>query len=285
MTFSQRIGRKPAKKDIQIQSMDDDLRNGLWNVVDTFYFEAQLDYSTENWEFFELFKNLWDELLKKKRNEIRPSRLVDDFRHIQVQPIFFDLQWNEIYDYIEYLEQNTDDEDIKSEFKLKCNKVLEREFSAYRFVGEDIVQITSKEEISEIEKAMTSPLQTVNIHLETALHRISDRNNPDYRNSIKESISAVEALCVKIVKQNKTTLGKALDIIKNNSKNTILMNEALSSAFDKLYGFTSSDNGIRHKLLEESKLEFVDARFMLIACSAFVNYLVSKADDANINLE
>ena len=30
------------------------------------------------------------------------------------------------------------------------------------------------------------------------------------------------------------------------------MNEALNIAFDKLYGFTSSDNGIRHKLLEES---------------------------------
>jgi len=27
---------------------------------------------------------------------------------------------------------------------------------------------------------------------------------------------------------------------------------------------------------------FADARFMLIACSAFVNYLVSKADDATI---
>jgi hypothetical protein len=62
------------------------------------------------------------------------------------------------------------------------------------------------------------------------------------------------------------------------------MNEALNIAFDKLYGFTSSDNGIRHKLLEESKLTFVDARFMLIACSAFINYLVSKAYDANIKL-
>ena len=66
-------------------------------------------------------------------------------------------------------------------------------------------------------------IKFINIHLETALHHISDRDNPHYQNS-KESISAVEALCVKIVKQNKTTLGKTLNIIKNNSKNTILMN-------------------------------------------------------------
>jgi hypothetical protein len=60
------------------------------------------------------------------------------------------------------------------------------------------------------------------------------------------------------------------------------MNEALNIAFEKLYGYTSADNGIRHSLSDEPNLSFADALFMLIACSDFVNYLVSKADDGNI---
>jgi len=71
--------------------MDDDLKNGLWNVVDTIYFETYLYYRTDTWEFFKLFKNLWNELLKQKRNEIRQHRFVDDFRYSQVQPIFLNL--------------------------------------------------------------------------------------------------------------------------------------------------------------------------------------------------
>jgi hypothetical protein len=51
----------------------------------------------------------------------------------------------------------------------------------------------------------------------------------------------------------------------------------LKSAFLSLYGYTSDANGIRHALLEEAQLTFEDAQFMLVACSAFVNYLTATA--------
>jgi hypothetical protein len=37
MQFSERMGFKPVKDIIQINSMDDDLRNGLWNVLTIYY--------------------------------------------------------------------------------------------------------------------------------------------------------------------------------------------------------------------------------------------------------
>jgi hypothetical protein len=86
---------------------------------------------------------------------------------MEVEPKFNLLQWNEVYNFLEYLEQNTDDEILKSKFKLECNKVLAREYSAYRFIEERIYEISSKEEINEIEEAINSPLITVNLHLET----------------------------------------------------------------------------------------------------------------------
>jgi hypothetical protein len=44
-----------------------------------------------------------------------------------------------------------------------------------------------------------------------------------------------------------------------------------------MYGYTSDAEGIRHALMDEPTLESEDAKFMLVSCSAFVNYLRSKA--------
>ena len=54
----------------------------------------------------------------------------------------------------------------------------------------------------------------------------------------------------------------------------------LRSAFEKLYGYTNDKKtGIRHSLMGEMG-EYVpdadEALYMLIICSAFINYLKSK---------
>ena len=59
---------------------------------------------------------------------------------------------------------------------------------------------------------------------------------------------------------------------------------ALKEAFDHLYGYTSSEEGIRHGSIKESEVDFDIAKFMLVSCSAFVNYLVSRASKAGIKL-
>ena len=57
-----------------------------------------------------------------------------------------------------------------------------------------------------------------------------------------------------------------------------ILHQALKKAFSALYGYTSDADGIRHALLDESTLTKADARFMLISCSAFVNYLKELSD-------
>jgi hypothetical protein len=149
-------------------------------------------------------------------------------------------------------------------------------------VGRNVTQITSDEEIGEIEQALDAPkgLKPVRTHLRRALELMSDRESPDYRNSVKESISAVEAICNLIAGDTKATLGQALKEIEK----IVALHPSLRSAFDKLYGYTSDAEGIRHALLEEPNLSFEDAKFMLVSCSAFVNYLVTKSSKAGIKL-
>jgi hypothetical protein len=119
-------------------------------------------------------------------------------------------------------------------------------------------------------------------HLKRALELLSDRKSPDYRNSTKESISAVEAICGLITGNPKAELGQALKEIERGNK--VKLHGALSGAFSKLYGYTSDAGGIRHALLDEPNLYFEDAKFMLVSCSAFINYLVAKSSKAGIEL-
>ncbi len=90
--------------------------------------------------------------------------------------------------------------------------MFEKENYAYRIINNEITAITSEQEIQSIEDALenTNQYSGVQQHLNQALKLMSDRQNPDYRNSIKESISAVESICKIVTNEDKATLGKAL---------------------------------------------------------------------------
>jgi hypothetical protein len=184
--------------------------------------------------------------------------------------------WNKVYQFIEFVGNLTNDlRDEADAFRRACNLVLERECSAYRFVGTTIAPITSEAEIKTIEEAAsmnTNPLRLVSTHIDTALKHLSDKKEPDYRNSMKESISAVEALCKFIARNEKATLGHALTAVTARVK----LHPKLQAALKSLYDYTSDDYGIRHALKDDAEPEAEDARFLLVTYSAVVNYLVEK---------
>lgn len=288
--FSQRKGIKSVKSVMQVDSMDPELRNGLWDALTVFYWDQVKDkallkdgWVCENEKIDALVKKLWHNYFK------RPIDTLKDYwpdTYKEIRKYFFTCNWNEVYDFIEFIANNYPDEynSVNSKFMDFCNSVLKRELSAYRFVGGKITQITSEEEISEIEEALeiSQPLKPVNVHLNRALDLLADRKSPDYRNSIKESISAVEAICNLITKEKKASLGQALKKIEIESK--VSLHPALKDAFSSLYGYTSNAEGIRHALLDEPNLSFEDAKFMLVSCSAFINYLIVKISKAGIKI-
>jgi hypothetical protein len=108
--------------------------------------------------------------------------------------------------------------------------------------------------------------------------RAYNRQQPDYKNAVKESISAVESIASLIAGRKTAELSPALDRIKNK----LGMHGAFERALKALYNYTSDEDGIRHAALEETNLDQEDAIFMLVSCSAFVNYLKAKAERAGI---
>lgn len=69
------------------------------------------------------------------------------------------------------------------------------------------------------------------------------------------------------------TLGAAIKKLKDNN---VHIHAALESAFKSLYGYTSDQSGIRHGGIDFINAPSEDAKFMLVTCSAFINYLVEK---------
>ncbi len=65
----------------------------------------------------------------------------------------------------------------------------------------------------------------------------------------------------------------------------IQLHSVLKGGLEKIYGWTSDDGGIRHALMEgDTPPTFADAKFMLVACSALMNYLTTKAAENGLDI-
>jgi len=286
MKFSQRMGITPAKKSFQKESIDEDLMHSLWNVLYVHIFESLSNYSDHGQpEFTKFAKNVWINFFKRPIDSIPTNRygIVKNKTIDKIREWFYSAKWYEVYDFVDFC-LKLDIVNKRAALVKALNNILERENSAYRVLDGKLSPITNTFEIEEIEEALNQKdytgIDEVNIHLKAALDKLSDKENPDYRNSIKESISAVESLINRINQSEKDTLGAALNKIDSSVK----IHSALKTGFKKIYGYTSDSDGIRHALTEMPNCDFEDAKFMLVSCSAFINYIIVKADKAGIKL-
>jgi len=280
--FSQRSGIRPLSKAIQRESIDDELRNALWtSFYETFVQAYYHDTGSGGFPYYEYREemefwlySLWINLFKA------PSDTKPKFPKAigQLRANFFQAEWHWIFDFLEFSAKHS--KTCGPLLIKRVNVQLERENSAYRFVGSEVVQITDATEIGSIEEALLGP-KAAKIHFDRALAMLSDRRTPDFRNSIKESISAVEAICRLVAGSQKDTLGGALKKLSAKAP----LHPAFEQALLKLYGFTSDAGGIRHSLMDEPSLRYSDAKFMLVLCSSFTNFLLAKCADNGIKIE
>lgn len=277
MKFSERIGAAPSLQTIQLEEMNESLRNSLWNVLNLTYGKT----GHELWSllcrasFLHFFKLPIDDVPKYEHRCQEWLR----FR-------FYEMQWFQVYDYLEFLVKISRP---VFEYKVKpgelaslFNHYLEREMSGYRFIDGLLAPISNSEEtcavLEAIEESSRSGLQGAATHIKSALQLLSLKPQPDFRNSIKESISAVESVAKQLTGSECSGLAPALNALEQIAP----MHGALKSAFVKLYGYTSDEHGIRHAMLEDGQVGFDEAKYMLVSCSAFVNYLVMRGARAGL---
>lgn len=288
--FSQRKGIRPLSKTLQVKSIDEELRNRLWNVLTICAWNHWIPEQHSEWgpdrgdavRVEQITGQIWHNYFKKPLDAMPPfhsDRGSSGYRVIREH--FFNGEWWQVYDFIEFILKISPNA-WKIALKKDWNTVLESEKAAYRIVDDEVVEITDDNEIEAIETALEKSVKTVQSHLSRALDLVSDRKQPDYRNSIKESISSVEAVCKAVAGKPKAELGDCIKTLKNHGS----VHPAFEQALLKLYGYTSEEGGIRHALTEECvSPTYADAKFMLVACSAFVNFLWTKASELGIRID
>lgn len=278
MSFSDRNGFSKAPL-VQKESMDGNLRVDLWNVI---YLSFWGQFSSGNsiadsMGMANVTLSNMDKLSQKAFAFFkipinkRPNKWTQCLSVIEAE--YNDLEWNRVYDFVElllpYQFNNAES------FVELVNKALETNNAAYRVIDGHVTSVVSEHEIQEVEKLLDSgsPLaKGAQEHIRLALKKLSDREAPDYRNSIKESISAVESIAKKLAPGEKT-LGAALNIIGKSDG----LHSALKSGFSNIYGYTNDEEGIRHALADSSNVREAEARLMFIMCAAFCNYLIYTA--------
>lgn len=279
--FSERYNYTKPSDVIIREQITPEIQNAICSCYDRLQelFNNSRTYNED--PYFDMEKYLWTYFLNQREGNFQDGNryhiVATDFLENERNSWFRKLDLVEFT--IKYLydlgQKNYSFSSVSSSFISQLNYEFERLNFAYRVVNTEIIEITSKEELIAVESSMHDSPNNIRIHLNNALERYAQRPIGDYRNSIKESISAVEAYCREIT--GESSLGKALNKLKNKG---LVIPSVLKDAFEKLYTYTNQpETGIRHALMDKDGSytpASEEALFMLVSCSSFINYLNKK---------
>lgn len=271
--FAQRNGYRAADSLVK-ETITDNFRNGIINMFCKIQKDCHQGYGYYG-IFSELDKTMHTEFLRLA---------IFNYKHDNAILLYLQdagLEWYDLFSFLEWcyytLSLICKQSRIQWEqfFLEEVNRLFMRENYVYRFTKSGyIIEVTFDAEITSIDKSLDNPIDSIREHIITALKHLSaSQKTPDYRNSIKESISAVEACCRYIT--GESTLDKALAKLEGQG---VVINGEMKKGFTRLYYYTNdATTGIRHALMDDENAPTSDeAIYMLVACSCFINYLTKK---------
>ena len=284
MKFSERYGYVKPVEVLKRGYLDEEGATAICNCYDhlaMWFNRYDVNYGGHHYDesYTELEEAIWCFFMNKRRDDFYTGygHMIAATEYLKSDKHEWYLKFDLIEFTISRLRRNTPKGDrgyqqVVEAFIMLLNSTFKRLDYAYRVVDDQIVEITDQEEIAAIEEAVRQK-STIKTHLSEALKLMSNRQAPDYRNSIKESISAVEALCREIT--DETTLGDALRVWE---KKGVKIPTFLKSGIEKLYVYTNDKRtGIRHALMDDAETpSFDEAKYMLVTCCALVNYIQGK---------
>ncbi len=268
-SFSDRTGNDKINMTIQKDELDERTRNTIVNLFD-YILNVCENRNREDVCYSYIYKHIFC----VTKDEI-PYHYSEKRKYI-VDGIKSDWEYYDIFSFLESLLEWFCNSDFTDSTYDIFNEMFEKECVGYRFIEGKITDIIDDVEISEVEDALDNKFSACKKSITKAFNLLYDRENPDYPNSVKESISAIEAMCNIILGKDNATLGDAL---KQLEKQGVKIHGAMKTAFSSLYGYTSDKSGIRHNSGIDENTTFEEAKYMLVSCSAFLNYLMQVYSD------
>ena len=275
-SFAERHGFVAGRMTIQTDSLDDDTRVRLWNVIANV--RTQLN-DNQNWEGEDkILRHVWAEFFKRPL-DVMPeydSKVWADMRHVALSG-----EWYLVFDLIEHFITATGliNRQLPPNMANLFDAELKTCLVGWRFVDGELVRVDRDEERESLVEALTASadISGANHHLNRALAHLSERDHPDYPNAVKEAVSAVEAVVRKVTGEG--TLGGGL---KKLEVSGLTIHPALKNGWDKLYGWASDADGVRHGSIAAADIDQTLAKYVVVTCSAFVSYLIEEGRKASL---
>ena len=274
VSFSQAQGYEPLPQPLKLEELSLRARVRIWNALYVTFADLDWEDSIEEDELaeltFSLHVDFFGGTIDQAPDESDYWDYFDDFKDS-----FFNLRFNKIFDLLTFLMRH---EVCPETFISELREVFSDCQLAYVIdtnSSPTILPASTPEEgqatVDALRVLKEYGLDGARQHLVRASAFI---NQGEWARSVHESISAVESVARRIA-PGTNTLSAALNKLRNQG---LLEHPALYQGLDKLYGYTSDEQGVRHSLLDqgESNVGQDEAVFMLGACASFASYLWRK---------
>ena len=279
--FSDRNSLDPISKEMQFKDFSAGTRMALFNALKNIM-SVQIETRSLNTDRITkiIVEDVFNEQYKKY--SVDYDDVMDDIYEIfqtedyHVLITIIEFLCNLVFETEnQFLERYHNDYSLISYYtdtRKQMNDAFEDEYVGYRFVNENIVPITNDSEIETIEQASQTPYERVNESISKAIRYISETGNKDYKNSVKESITALEQLLNIVLNTSGLTLSNAVEQLSQK----VEIDGDLKASIKSMYNFASNVNGVRHgNNKNNDNITFDEAKLVLLFCSSTVNYFCS----------
>lgn len=276
LTFSQRNNLSELPRQLSLGEISEDYKRNILRyldeLLDTYnHFLKMQDKDQLNIRSVQVTKDVWCAGMKREMIFYEPSRR---FLRGQFDDYVRKSKFNRVFDLIEHVVSDGRVEGIIVKGLISS---FETAISACRIIDGQIVAIGQEEQgrayLMAVNETNSGGYGLARAHLLAAGGAIATEHWAD---SVRESITAVESVARNVSKTKVKSLGDALKALDKDG----VINPVLKAGFEKLYGYTNGEEGVRHALLEkdEANVDETDALFMLGACASFVSYLIARSN-------
>jgi hypothetical protein len=199
--------------------------------------------------------------------EGKPEAMPKDVQEL-LESWFSLVEMHHVYAFVETVHASLEP-DRQLRFAHLCNGVLERFHAHRRFVLQCFVPITSKADITTIERAFASlrrvggAAKSIDGHLRAALRHLTGAPEADPREAIHEAIRAAREAGAEVIGDAHATLDETLDRLDRRG----LLDKPLKAAYGGLFAYAA----------DRRRVSPDDARLVIVMCAGFVAHLAHVA--------
>ena len=289
LTFSQAEGIDPLPQPAKLGELPEMARNRLWKLIYESMEQSRIDTVIGGPSFVgEPWRSILYDYHVDQNGAADEFDYGFDTRTSALKKLVLGGLFNRVFDFLEFVmrHQGGKKSSRRRAFGPALESVLKKYQCAYTVVnGDTIVPVALPEQRESMKRAFdtlkSGSFKGAREHLRKSANSL---NKEDYAGSMRESIHAVESVARFLDPKANKSVAKALNSLEDQG---VKFHGAFKNAIEKLYGYTSNEEGIRHALVSQDKAKVgqADAVFMFGASASFAAYLVSKARAAGLSMK